>query len=165
MKRMRALLLGLLLGLTPLLGGCPRFPMSVGNIGIVYYPQDPRVCPDGVYVSLDLPPGAKVLDVQYWTGSKREMVPMLDATSFLVTKPALAPSTPEQAVSDVGIWDGYYDVGVEKILGTIRLHFHCEGSGRTQGEEGHVAPYDWRHFVLVEDPSRASGIEVRAAEP
>jgi len=165
MNRRRALGLLLLLGLALLLGGCPKFPMSVGYIGILYYPQDPRVCPDGVYVGLDLPPGADVLVVQYWAGSESEIVPMLDATSFLVTKPALAPSTPEEAVSNRSTWDGNYDISVEKIQGTIRLHFHCEGSGRTQGEEGHVAPYDWRHFVLVEDPSRPSGLRVLEAEP
>jgi len=161
----RLLLLVLLLGLALLLAGCPKFPMTVGEIYILYYPQDPRVCPDGVYVGLDLPPGANILTVQYWAGSEREMVPMLDATSFLITKPALAPPTPEEAVSNLSIWDGQYVVAVEKIQGTIRFHFHCEGSGRTEGEEGYVAPYDWRNFVLVEDPSRPSGLRVLEAVP
>ena len=164
MKLMRALLFGLLLSLVLLLGSCRKLTW-VGWIAILYYPQDPRVCPDGVYVGLDLPSDAKILGVSYLRDDTREMVPMLDTTSFLVTKPALAPSTPEEAVSGPDIWNGSYNVAVQMTDGTIRLHFHCEGSGRTQGEEGHVAPYDWRDFVLVEDPGRTSGIEVRAAEP
>jgi len=167
MKLTRTLLFGLLLGFPLILGGCLKFPW-VGWIDLIYYPQEPRVCPEGIYVGLELPADAKVLGVAYRRGpgaTADEPVPMLTATSFLMTKPAEAPATPEEAEADVRLWKGFYDVGVQLTDGTVGLNFYCQGSGRTASERASVAAYNWAAFVVVEDPSRDSGIDVRRVRP
>jgi len=168
MNRRRALWLGLLLAPAILpLEGCWKLA-SVSWVAFIYYPQDPQACPDGVYVGMDFPSSVRVLGVDYTVrehAGNRENVPMLNNSSFLITKPALAPDTPEEAAANGSVWDGFYTAAFQLTDETIRFHFRCEGSGRTEGEEGHVAPYDWRNFVLVEDPSRPSGLRVLEAEP
>jgi len=163
MKFTRALLLGLLLGLPLLsLGGCRKLT-TVGVIRLIYYPQEPRVCPEGVYVGLDLPADARVLGVVYRRRdvADDEIVPMLDSTSFLMTKPPEAPATPDEAEADVTSWDGFYGVSVQLTDGTVGLNFYCQGSGREASEHAAVSTRVLWSFVVVEDPGRASGIEVR----
>ena len=163
MKLTRALLFGLLLGL-PLLSleGCRKLTW-VGWIHLIYYPQEPRVCPEGIYVGLDLPADARVLGVVYRRQdvANDEIVPMLDSTSFLMTKPPKAPATPDEAEANGTSWDGFYGVGVQLTDGTVGLNFYCQGSGREASEHAAVSSRTWRGFVVVEDPGRASGIEVR----
>jgi hypothetical protein len=169
MKLTRILLFGLLLGLPLVLGGCLKLQLPwVGIIPLIYYPQEPRVCPEGIYVGLELPADVRVLGVVYEVDrepSNREPVPILTATSFLMTKPAKAPATPEEAEADVVSWRGFYDVGLQLKDEPVGLNFHCQGSGRTASERATVAAYNWAAFVIVEDPSRASGIEVRRVLP
>jgi len=168
MKLTRILLFGLLLGLPLVLGGCLNLQLPwVGVIGLIYYPQEPRVCPEGIYVGLELPAGVRVLAIVYEDRepSNREPVPMLTATSFLMTKPAKAPATPEEAEANVTLWKGFYKVGLQLEDKPVGLNFHCQGSGRTASERATVAKYNWADFVVVEDPSRDSGIEVRRRTP
>jgi len=163
MKLIRALLLGLLLGLALLsLGGCRKLT-TVGVIRLIYYPHEPRVCPEGIYVSLDLPADARVLSVVYrrHNVADDEIVPMLDSTSFLMTKPPKSPATPDEAEADVTSWDGFYGVGIQLTDGTVGLNFYCQGSGRTTNEHSAVSLQTLWSFVIVEDPNRDSGIEVR----
>jgi hypothetical protein len=162
MKLTRILLFGLLLGLPLVLGGCLNLPW-VGTIGLIYYPQEPRVCPEGIYVRLELPKDVRVLAIVYEDRetSNKEPVPRLTATSFLMTKPAEAPATPEEAEANVTLWRSIYIVGLQLEDEPVGLNFHCQGSGRAASERATVARYNWADFVVVENPSRDSGLEVR----
>jgi len=167
MKLARTLLFGLLLGLPLVLGGCLdfRFPV-VGWIYLIYYPQEPRVCPEGVLVTLELPTDAENFSVSYRTGGGYdERVPMLAATSFLMTKPAKAPATPEEAETWEGRqeWDGFYMVGIrfDGGGGYVGVNFYCQGSGRAVGEHTTTKEANSSRFIVIENPSRESGLEVR----
>jgi len=169
MKLAHTLLFGLLLGLPLVLGGCFRCPV-VDGIYLIYYPQEPRVCPEGVLVTLEPPKNTEVFSALYRerpTGAVDERVPMLTATSFLMTKPAKAPATPEEAETWKGYqeWDGYYMVGIrfDDIPGDVGMNFYCQGSGRTVGE--HTTTKEaGASLVVVENPNRDSGLEVRPVQ-
>jgi hypothetical protein len=133
------------------------------TIQLIYYPQEPRVCPDGVLVRLEPPAGTEIFSVSYrerTAGGVDERVPMLTATSFLMTKPAKAPATPEEAETWKGYleWSGFYMVDMHS--GTVGMNFYCQGSERTVGEHTTTREAGLA-LVIVENPNRDSGLEVR----
>jgi len=99
-----------------------------------------------------------------------EYVQMPFSTTFIMKKPAISPPTPEEAEAGEGPWNGFYTVEAHIVEGDVGLDLSCEGSGRTVGEHASVyIPGGYvptaRGLIVVENPSRDSGLEVRLPRP
>lgn len=150
----------LLMGLSSLLTACPSLAPKTHS-PTLYYPTDPRVCPDGVRVTasgFDFGP-YYVYTLDGGETFKEERVPVdsTNPTSYVMTKPAIAPATPEDALT--ARWNGFYRHMVRgEVSGSYS--FQCLGAPGRELLNGPNMSGGLYGFILVEDATAPSGLKL-----
>lgn len=161
----------LLLALLVLLAGCAPGPSPVSTF-LLYYPQSPSACPQGVSVQGRLPRDTPNMrnyfervryfadGADYGSASAGEDVPYATdgaTISFQITRPAASPSLEEALTGPpyFRTWKSFYDLRYITSGADPELTLRC----------GEAAPplvvqvgRPFRVVVVVEDPSAPSGL-------
>lgn len=157
----RFFLRGLLwMGLSSLLTACPSLAPRTHS-PLLYYPAVPRVCPDGVRVTasdFDFGPYyVYTLDGGGIFEEERVPVDSTNPTSYVMTKPAIAPATPEEALT--ASWNGFYRHMVRgEVSGSYT--FQCLGAPGRERLNGPNMSGGLYGLILIEDATAPSGLRL-----
>lgn len=155
----------ILIGFIALLASCrPEAPPAPTQV--IFYPASTRVCPDGVRA---ITSGFEIVGTVQFFGKEGtvpiETVEVVNG-SYLITKPALEPTTPEQALSST-MWQGLY-VHQTALKGSGTYGFRCLGASSRPDELS--LSLSWQEsrvfrIIVSEDSSSPSGLKVRSVIP